>query len=280
MREIDVKLISDTVKELCIQSNIYISQDIKNAVSKAKAAETSSPASEIYEIMLKNYECAECSMMPVCQDTGMAVVFLKIGQDVHLTGGSLKEAVNEGVRQGYAEGYLRMSVVEDPLIRKNTGDNTPAVLYTEIVEGESITVTVAPKGFGSENMSRIKMFNPSSDGEEIIEFVVQCVKEAGSNPCPPVILGIGIGGTFEKAALLSKEALLLPLDYENPNPLYKKMEREILERVNALEIGPQGFGGSCTALSAKIKTYPTHIAGLPVAVNMGCHITRHAEKIL
>lgn len=280
MREIDVKLISDTIRELCIKSNIYISQDIKNAVSEAKSAESSSPASEIYDIMLKNYECAECSMLPVCQDTGMAVVFMKIGQDVHIKGGSLTEAVDEGVRQGYRDGYLRMSVVSDPILRKNTNDNTPAVLYTEIVDGDKITITVAPKGFGSENMSQIKMFNPSTHSDEIIDFVVDCVREAGSNPCPPVMLGIGIGGTFEKAALLSKEALLLPLDYKNSNTVYEKMENDILEKVNALGIGPQGFGGSCTALSAKIKTYPTHIAGLPVAVNMGCHITRHAEKIL
>ncbi len=218
--------------------------------------------------------------MPICQDTGMACVFLEIGQDVHFTGGNLTEAVNEGVRRGYANGYLRKSVVKDPVRRGNTGDNTPAMLYTEIVPGDQVKITVAPKGFGSENMSQLKMFTPSAKREDIIGFIVDCVKTAGSNPCPPVVIGVGIGGDFEYSAILAKKALCRNVSVRNSDSFYADMEQELLEKINALDIGPQGFGGKTTALCVNIETYPTHIAGLPVAVNVGCHVTRHASKII
>ena len=279
MREILAERISDTIARLCIEANCHLTEDMKSCISCAKTAEPWPQAKEILERIVENYEIASREQVPICQDTGMACVFLKIGQDVHIVG-NLEEAVNAGVRKGYTEGYLRKSVVADPLRRVNTGDNTPAVLYTELVDGEEIEITVAPKGFGSENMSQIKMLRPSDGAEGVLDFVVQVVNEAGPNPCPPVVGGVGIGGTFEKAAYLSKKALLRPVDSPNSEPYYADMEKELLNRINALGIGPQGFGGQTTALAVNIETYPTHIAGLPVAVNIGCHVTRHATEVI
>ena len=280
LRFISAELVTKTVKELCIKANCFLNEDIACAFSKAAEEETYAPAKEIIGILQDNAKVAGQHRMAICQDTGMAVVFLTIGQDVHITDGSLYDAVNEGVRQGYQEGYLRKSVVADPLRRKNTGDNTPAVIHTQIVMGDKLVIEVAPKGFGSENMSRIAMLNPSDGLEGIKRFVVETVRLAGPNPCPPMILGIGIGGTFEKVAQMAKEALLTPLDENHADPFYQELENELLELVNATGIGPQGFGGKTTCLGVKIKSYPTHIAGLPVAVNVGCHVTRHSKETL
>ena len=241
--------------------------------------ETWPGAREILERIVENYEIADAENQPICQDTGVACVFLKIGQEVHING-DIQEAVNEGVRQGYREGYLRKSVVRDPLDRVNTGDNTPAFIYYELVPGDKVEITVAPKGFGSENMSRIKMLRPSDGVEGVKDFVVNAVEEAGPNPCPPIVVGVGIGGTFDKAALLAKKALLRPVDEPNANPFYQALEQELLEKINALGIGPQGLGGRTTALAVNIETMPTHIAGLPVAVNINCHVTRHQTEVL
>ena len=279
MREISADLISDAVARLCIKANCHLTEDMKACISCAHGCESWPQAREILERIIENYTIADGEQVPICQDTGMACVFLKIGQDVHIIG-NLDEAVNAGVRKGYAEGYLRKSIVEDPLRRVNTGENTPAVLYTELVDGDKIEITVAPKGFGSENMSQIKMLRPSDGAEGVLDFVVRVAEEAGPNPCPPIVVGVGIGGTFEKAALLSKKALLRPVNSANPDPFYAQMEEELLERINALGIGPQGFGGKTTALAVNIETYPTHIAGLPVAVNIGCHVTRHASEVI
>ena len=243
------------------------------------AQETWPQAKEILDRIIENYQIADEANVPVCQDTGVACVFLKVGQDVHITG-DITDAVNEGVRQGYAEGYLRKSVVGDPLERVNTGDNTPAMLYTELVPGDKIEITVAPKGFGSENMSQIKMLRPSDGVDGVKRFVVQAVEEAGPNPCPPIVVGVGIGGTFDKAAYLAKKALLRNVDETNEDPFYAKLEAELLAEINRLGIGPQGFGGKTTALAVTIETYPTHIAGLPVAVNINCHVTRHKTEVL
>lgn len=230
--------------------------------------------------IIENYRLAEEKKMPICQDTGMACVFLEIGQDVHFTGGNLTEAVNEGVRRGYANGYLRKSVVKDPVRRGNTGDNTPAMLYTEIVPGDQVKITVAPKGFGSENMSAVRMFKPSAGIEGIKEFILETVEAAGPNPCPPIVIGVGIGGTFDKAALLAKKALLRDLGSHHPDPYYAELEKEMLEKVNALGIGPQGFGGRTTAIGLNIETMPTHIAGMPCAININCHVTRHKMEVI
>ncbi len=280
LRIISTGEITETVKKLCIEANYFLNEDIGCALCKAREEETFAPAREILDILQKNAEVAREQRMAICQDTGMAVVFLTLGQDLHITGGSLTEAVNKGVRLGYELGFLRKSVVADPLRRKNTGDNTPAVIHTRIVPGKELVIEVAPKGFGSENMSRIAMLNPSDGLEGVKRFVVETVRLAGPNPCPPMILGIGIGGTFEKVAEMAKEALLTPLDEENPDPFYGELEKELLALVNETGIGPQGFGGKTTCLGVKILTYPTHIAGLPVAVNVGCHVTRHARAIL
>ena len=234
---------------------------------------------EILDRIIENYEIADTQNQPICQDTGMACVFLKVGQDVHIQG-DLTEAVNEGVRQGYTEGYLRKSVVRDPLDRVNTGDNTPAMIYYDIVPGDKLEITVAPKGFGSENMSQIKMLRPSDGVEGVKEFVLQTVEEAGPNPCPPIVVGVGIGGTFDKAALLAKKAIMRPLDTHHPDPFYAALEDEMLEKVNALGIGPQGFGGKTTAIGLNIETLPTHIAGMPCAININCHVTRHKTEVL
>lgn len=279
MREIKASLITESVKKLCIDANCHLDNDVKNCICKFHSEETWGQAKEILERIIENYEIADNMNQPVCQDTGVACVFLKIGQDVHIDG-DLTEAVNEGVRQGYDEGYLRKSVVRDPLDRVNTGDNTPAMLYTELVPGDKIEITVAPKGFGSENMSKIAMLRPSDGVEGVKEFVVNAVEAAGPNPCPPIVVGVGIGGTFDKAAYLAKKALLRPLDERNDVEFYRELEEELLEKINALGIGPQGFGGRTTALAVNIEQFPTHIAGLPVAVNINCHVTRHKSEVI
>lgn len=279
MREIKASLITQTVKKLCIEANCHLSTDMKDCICQFHKEETWPQAKEILERIIENYEIADEKEQPICQDTGVACVFLKIGQGVHIDG-DLTEAVNEGVRQGYGEGYLRKSVVRDPLDRVNTGDNTPAMLYTEIVPGDKIEITVAPKGFGSENMSKIAMLRPSDGVEGVKDFVIKTVQDAGPNPCPPIVVGVGIGGTFDKAAYLAKKALLRPLDERNGVEFYSQLEKELLDKINALGIGPQGFGGRTTALSVNIEQYPTHIAGLPVAVNINCHVTRHKTEVL
>lgn len=278
MREIQVSKITETVKKLCIEANYHLSGDIRRRFEEAKNKETFDVAKNIIGILMENADIASAENMPMCQDTGVAVVFLEIGQDVHVVGGSIEEAVNEGVRQGYEEGFLRKSVVGDPLERVNTKDNTPAVIHYEIVPGDGFKITVSPKGFGSENMSQLKMLRPADGVDGVKNFVYKVVREAGPNACPPMIIGIGIGGTFEKAAYMAKKSLLRSTDERNSNPFYAKLEEEILNGINKLGIGPQGFGGLTTALTVNIETYGTHIAGLPVAVNISCHATRHAEE--
>ena len=280
MREIDVSLIRDKVAELCEEANLKLPCGMRQVIEKSIPCEESPVCREVLGDIVKNIDCAAELNVPVCQDTGMAVIFLEIGQDVHFTGGSLYEAINEGVAKGYVDGKLRLSVVKDPLRRVNTNNNTPAIIHTSIVDGDKVKIMVAPKGFGSENMSCLKMFTPSATREDIINFVVDAVKTAGSNPCPPMVLGVGIGGTFEQCALLAKTALCRSVSERNADEYYSAMESEILEKVNALDIGPQGFGGRTTALSVAIEARPTHIAGLPVAVNVGCHVTRHAEFVI
>ncbi|KMT22745.1 fumarate hydratase [Clostridium cylindrosporum] len=280
MREIHIDEIISKVKKLCIDANYNISPDIKNAFQSFKNKETSVLGKDILDILIENSDIASNEQMPMCQDTGMAIVFVELGQDIHIVGGLLEDAINEGVRQGYSEGYLRKSVVGDPIERKNTGDNTPAIIHYSIVSGDKIKITVAPKGFGSENMSQIKMLKPSEGINGVKEFIANVVKEAGPNPCPPIVVGVGIGGSFEKAALLSKKALLRPIDESNNIEFYKELESEMLQKINRLGIGPQGFGGYTTALGVNIEVYPTHIAGLPVAVNISCHATRHSSIII
>ncbi len=280
MREISVKCISEAVEKLCIKANKILPADLAENIGRCRGCEKNNLAKDILSDLEANLEAAIELDIPICQDTGMAVVFLEIGQDVHFTDGNLYDAVNEGVHNGYINGFLRCSVVSDPLRRVNTKDNTPAVIHTTIVDGENVKITVAPKGFGSENMSKLKMLTPASGREDIINYVLDCVKTAGGNPCPPIVLGIGIGGDFEQCAFLAKKALCRSVSVKNSDEFYSEMEEEILERVNELDIGPQGFGGDTTALSVAIETAPTHIAGLPVAVNFGCHVTRHATQIL
>lgn len=280
MKEIHVSQIADTLERLCIEACTVLSEDWWQAMDKAKAQEESPLGREILELLMENAKLAASTNEAICQDTGIAVVFLEIGQDVHITGGSLYEAINEGVRRGYTRGYLRKSVVKDPLIRENTGDNTPAIIHTEIVPGSNLKITVAPKGIGSENTSALKMLKPADGKEGIIRYVLEVVEQAGPNPCPPVVVGIGLGGNFEKAALLAKKALLRPLGQRHPAPHISELEEELLKRINATGIGPQGLGGRVTALDVHIETYPTHIGGLPVAVNIQCHAARHAEAIL
>lgn len=279
MREINATLITESVKKLCIEANSHLSNDVKNRIVDFCDKEPWPQAKEILERIIENYEIADERKQPICQDTGVACVFLKIGQDVHVNG-DITEAINEGVRQGYTEGYLRKSVVRDPLDRVNTGDNTPAMIYFELVKGDKIEITVAPKGFGSENMSKIAMLRPSDGLEGVKSFVIRSVEEAGPNPCPPIVVGVGIGGTFDKAAYLAKKALLRPLDERNQDPFYANLEEELLEQINGLGIGPQGFGGKTTALAVNIEKFPTHIAGLPVAVNINCHVTRHKTEVI
>ncbi|MBI6875373.1 fumarate hydratase [Clostridium aciditolerans] len=280
MREINVSEVTKAVKKLCIDANYYLSADVKNKIEEAAKNETWDMAKGILDKILTNVQISKDEDMPICQDTGMACVFVEIGQDVHLAGGSIEDAINEGVRQGYEEGYLRKSVVKDPLDRVNTKDNTPAVIYYDIVPGDKLKIIVAPKGFGSENMSQLKMLKPADGLDGVKEFVLKVVKEAGPNPCPPIVVGVGIGGTFDRAANLAKKALIRPLSERNSNQFYADLENELLEKVNSIGIGPQGFGGKTTALAVNIETYPTHIAGLPVAVNINCHVTRHSEVIL
>ena len=279
MREIDSALITDVVKRLCIDANYRLSEDVKSAICDSCKAETWAPAKDILSKIVENYKIAETENMPICQDTGAACIFVKVGQDVHITG-NLTDAINEGVRLGYGEGFLRKSIVSDPLERKNTGDNTPAMIYYDITDGDKVEITVAPKGFGSENMSKIAMLRPSDGVEGVIDFVLGAVKDAGPNPCPPIVVGVGIGGTFDKAAYLSKLALLRPLNVRNENEKYASLEKLLLDKINALGIGPQGFGGRTTALGVNIETLPTHIAGLPVAVNISCHVTRHKTEVI
>ena len=270
--------IRDAVARLCVSANLVLPDSLEQSIAKAENNECSSLGKSVLGDLLKNLGAARQLKLPVCQDTGMAVVFLDIGQDVHLTGGSLENAVNEGVAAGYTDGLLRKSVVSDPLRRVNTGDNTPAVLHTRIVPGGAVHITVAPKGFGSENMSVIKMLTPAAGRDGVVDAVVNAVKAAGGNPCPPIVAGVGIGGDFEQCAYLAKKALCRDIGVRNPDEYYAQLEDELLERINSLGIGPQGFGGKTTALAVNIETAPTHIAGLPVAINIGCHVTRHAEE--
>ena len=280
MREIQCSKITEVIRKLCIEANEHLPEDVKCAIKTARKEEDGEIAKGILDNIIENYEIADRENVPICQDTGMAVVFMEIGQDVHITGGDLTECVNEGVRQGYTDGYLRKSVVMDPIRRGNTGDNTPAILYTEIVPGDQIKITVGPKGFGSENMSRIMMFKPSAGLEGIKDFIIETVKLAGPNPCPPMVVGVGIGGTFDRCALLAKKALMRPLDSSNEDPFYADLEKELLEKINSLGIGPQGLGGRTTAIGLNIETFPTHIAGMPCAVNINCHVTRHKTEVI
>lgn len=280
IRTVNVKEITENIREMCIEANHFLSPDMGRALTRAVRSEKSPLGRQILGQLEENLEMAAEEMIPICQDTGMAVVFLEVGQDVHLEGGSLEDAVNEGVRRGYAEGFLRKSVVKDPLVRENTKDNTPAVIHARIIPGVSVRITVAPKGFGSENMSRIFMLKPAEGIEGVKNAVLTAVKEAGPNACPPLVVGVGIGGTFEKCALLAKEALTREAGSHSPVPYVKDMEKELLEKINGLGIGPGGLGGTTTALAVNINTYPTHIAGLPVAVNICCHVNRHITRII
>ncbi len=276
MREIQVSQITDTVKELCINANHFLSADMEDALVKAQEAEESELGRKIFGQLRENLDIAGKDMIPICQDTGMAVLFVKAGQEVHFVGGDLTEAINEGVRRGYTEGFLRKSVVSDPLIRKNTGDNTPAIIHYEIVPGDKVEITCAPKGFGSENMSRVFMLKPADGEEGVKNAIVQAVMDAGPNACPPMVIGVGIGGTFEKCAIMAKQALTRKVGEHSDIPYIADMEKEVLDRINASGIGPAGLGGRITALAVNINTYATHIAGLPVAVNICCHVNRHA----
>lgn len=279
MRTISAQEITDTVARLCIEANTRLPQDVQAALDKARQEEPWPLAKSTLDLLWSNLSAAKEENLPICQDTGMACVFVELGTDVHIDG-SFEAAIHEGVRRGYTDGYLRKSIVADPLRRGNTGDNTPAAITVHLVDGEGCRITVAPKGFGSENMSRLKMLKPADGAEGVKDFVIETVKLAGANPCPPVILGVGIGGSFDKVAQLAKHALLRPIDQPNPDEYYAAMERELLERINALGIGPQGFGGRTTALGVNIETMPTHVAGLPVAVNVSCHVTRRAKSVL
>ncbi len=280
MRAIQVNEITRNIKEMCIEANHFLSADMEKTMKNAVQCEESPLGRQILEQLQENLRIAGNDMIPICQDTGMAVIFMEIGQEVHFEGGSLEEAINEGVRQGYIEGYLRKSVVADPLFRENTKDNTPAVVYYEIVPGERVKITVAPKGFGSENMSRVFMLKPADGMEGVKEAILTAVKDAGPNACPPMVVGVGIGGTFEKCALLAKKALTRPVDQHSDIPYVQEMEKELLQRINGTGIGPGGLGGTVTALAVNINVYPTHIAGLPVAVNMCCHVNRHSVRTL
>ena len=280
MREISCNAIISSIKEMCIQATHYLSDDMKSALYKGVEKEESPLGRQILEQLCENLKIAGEDMIPICQDTGMAVVFVEIGQEVHITDGGLEDAINEGVRQGYVEGYLRKSVVSDPIERVNTQDNTPAIIHYSIVPGDRFRITLAPKGFGSENMSAIRMFKPSAGLQGIKDFIIETVETAGPNPCPPMVVGVGIGGTFDKAALLAKKALMRPLDSSNPDPFYADLEKEMLEKVNKLGIGPQGFGGKTTAIGLNIETMATHIAGMPCAININCHVTRHKTEVI
>lgn len=280
VRSVNVELLTENIKEMCIQANHFLAPDMDKAMRDAHEKETRPLAKQILGQLLENLDTAGKDMIPICQDTGMAVVFLKVGQDVHFEGGSVEDAVNEGVRQGYAEGYLRKSVVGDPLLRVNTKDNTPAIIHYEIVPGDQVEITVAPKGFGSENMSKICMLKPADGVEGVKEAIVNAVKEAGPNACPPVVVGVGIGGTFEKAAILAKKALTREIGEHSELPHVKELEEELLAKINEIGLGPAGLGGDTTALAVNINTYATHIAGLPVAINICCHVNRHIVRTI
>ena len=280
MRKVDVTEITKNVKEMCIEANHFLSEDMKKVFEQAVQKEKAPLGRQVLNQLKENLEIAGAEMIPICQDTGMAVIFMKVGQEVHFDGGNLTEAVNEGVRQGYVDGYLRKSVVKDPIYRDNTKDNTPAVIHYEIVEGDQVDITVAPKGFGSENMSRIFMLKPADGIEGVKESILTAVKDAGPNACPPMVIGVGIGGTFEKCAVMAKHALTRDLEEESPVPYVRELEKEMLKKINSLGIGPGGLGGTVTALAVNIETYPTHIAGLPMAVNICCHVNRHIHRII
>lgn len=280
MREINTKLVEDTIRDLCIEANYYLGDDIKDSLKESRNKESYPIAQNVLDKIIINADIAATQDIPMCQDTGMACVFLDIGQDVHFVGGFLEDAINNGVRRGYVEGYLRKSVVKDPIDRVNTKDNTPALIYYNIVEGDKVKITVAPKGFGSENMSRVGMLKPADGLEGVKEFILETVRLAGPNPCPPMVIGVGIGGSFDKVAYLAKKALIRPINIRNDDKFYADLEEELLQKINEMGIGPQGFGGRTTALGLNIETYPTHIAGLPVAVNVNCHATRHKEKTI
>lgn len=280
MRTINVQEITNHIKEMCIEANHYLSEDMKCAMSHAVEREKSPLGKQILDQLQENLQIAGEDTIPICQDTGMAVIFLEVGQEVHFEGGSLEEAIHEGVRQGYVQGYLRKSVVKDPIFRENTKDNTPAVIHYEIKPGDQVKITVAPKGFGSENMSRVFMLKPADGIEGVKNAILTAVKDAGPNACPPMVVGVGVGGTFEKCALMAKAALTRPVDQRSRIPYVKEMEEELLEKINKSGIGPGGLGGTTTALAVNINTYPTHIAGLPVAVNICCHVNRHAVRTI
>ncbi|MDO5340648.1 MAG: fumarate hydratase [Eubacteriales bacterium] len=280
MREINVSTITDNIKEMCIEANHFLTDDMKNVFENAVKNEESALGKQVLGQLEENLKIAGEDMIPICQDTGMAVVFINVGQDVHLTGGDITDAINEGVRRGYVDGYLRKSVVKDPIYRENTKDNTPAVIHFNIVPGDKVDITVAPKGFGSENMSRVFMLKPADGIEGVKEAILTAVKDAGPNACPPMVVGVGIGGTFEKCAYLAKKALTRDLNEESPVEYVRDLEKEMLEKINKLGIGPGGLGGTQTALAINIETYPTHIAGLPVAVNICCHVNRHSHRVI
>lgn len=279
MRVISSERIIEVVRKLCIDANCNLPQDVKISIESMASEETWPQAKEILDRIIQNYQIAQRDCQPICQDTGLACVFVSVGQDVHIDG-NLTDAIHEGVRRGYMDGYLRKSVVRDPIDRVNTGDNTPAMIYYDIVPGDKVEIIVAPKGAGSENMSQIKMLKPSDGAQGIKDFIMQVVDEAGPNPCPPIVVGVGVGGTFDKAAFLAKKALLRNLDERNPDPFWSQMETELLQQINELGIGPQGFGGKTTALCVNIEQYPAHIASLPVAVNINCHVTRHKKEVI
>jgi fumarate hydratase subunit alpha len=281
LREVKAETIVNVVAEMCQEANLYLGDDVVNALNKALEQEESPTGKEVLQQLLENLEIARNEKIPVCQDTGFAVFFVEWGKDVHLAwDGSLEDAINEGVRKGYTEGYLRKSIVKDPLNRVNTGDNTPAVVYTSLVPGDKVKIAFAPKGGGSENMSTVKMLKPSDGAEGVVDFVVNHVKESGANPCPPIVVGVAIGGTFDKVAVLAKKALFRPLGQPNPDPFYADLEQRILNKINDLGIGPQGFGGRVTALAVHIETYPAHIASMAAAVNINCHVARHVERVI
>lgn len=280
MREVNVQTITDNIKEMCIEANHFLTEDMKQVFENAVNKEKSPLGKQVLGQLEENLKIAGEDMIPICQDTGMAVVFINVGQDVHLVGGDITEAINEGVRRGYVDGYLRKSVVKDPIYRENTKDNTPAVIHFSIVEGDNVDITVAPKGFGSENMSRVFMLKPADGIEGVKEAILTAVKDAGPNACPPMVVGVGIGGTFEKCAWMAKKALTRDLNEQSPVEYVRELEKEMLEKINRLGIGPGGLGGTQTALAINIETYPTHIAGLPVAVNICCHVNRHAHRVL
>lgn len=280
MREVPVSEITRNIKEMCIEANHFLSEDMRMVFEESEKKEEAPLGKQILSQLEENLEIAGKDMIPICQDTGMAVVFIKVGQEVHMEGGSLKDAINEGVRQGYVDGYLRKSVVRDPIDRVNTKDNTPAVIHYEIVDGDKVDITLAPKGFGSENMSRVFMLKPADGIEGVKEAILTAVRDAGPNACPPMVVGVGIGGTFEKCALMAKHALTRNLSEESPIPYVRELEKEMLEKVNCLGIGPGGLGGTVTAFAVNIETYPTHIAGLPVAVNICCHVNRHVHRVI